>query len=212
MGFTQGTHRNTRRAVWLAVAGLILSLLLVAAVSPSPAEAIQYFGKKPGKWEAEIEIRNGFIRSMHLKLPSNCRDQKRPPGLNLEINRDSKLRLRRYGGFYRESVTRWSKSVLKGPGDRQQGPGIPLVCGLRRLRPMLDRNRGEALLGQVRRPPSPRSSSAGARSLRSGTNRKGESGHIALTFAFSPPQQPGGGRPTPGAVQRVARRFSGWRG
>ncbi len=123
MGFTQGTHRNTRRAVWLAVAGLILSLLLVAAVSPSPAEAIQYFGKKPGKWEAEIEIRNGFIRSMHLKLPSNCRDQKHPPGLNLEINRDSKLRLRRYGGFYRESVTRWSKSVLKGRviGNRVQG-------------------------------------------------------------------------------------------
>jgi len=104
------------------IAATVIALLGFATWSSSVGAAF-YVGGKPGKWRAEAEIENGFIRSMRLTVPSNCRDQETPPGLNLTVELGKKLRIRRHGGFYRETVTRWSKSVLKGRliGNRIKG-------------------------------------------------------------------------------------------
>lgn len=95
------------------ILAVLLSLLVAGFLfSPPGAGATRYEGSKPKAWQAEIVVRGKQIRSLHLVVPSSCRGQEKPS--KLEVNLKSKIRLRKHGGFYRESVTRWSKSVLKG--------------------------------------------------------------------------------------------------
>jgi hypothetical protein len=108
--------RPTLSLIRWIVRSLPLSLLICGALGAQGAQATFYTGHHAGSW-AEIEIRNGFIRSYSLELPSTCRSGSQPSETKpskLTMRTTTKLRIRKHGGFFRESVTRWSKSVLKG--------------------------------------------------------------------------------------------------
>lgn len=118
MPFNERRIRFGRAAI-----GLILTLMAGSLIWVSESAATTYVGESPGRWKARIEIRNDSIRKIHLVVPATCRNQGKSPSRST-LTWDSKgPHLRKYGGFYEESTSRWSKRVLKGRliGDRIQG-------------------------------------------------------------------------------------------
>lgn len=99
---------------------LLLFLFTFGALRVPGADATLYTGHSSGSW-AEIEISSGFIRSYYLKLPSTCRDQTRSSRFTMQAT--AKIRIRKHGGFYRDTRNRWSRTIMKGRviGNRVQG-------------------------------------------------------------------------------------------
>ncbi|MDQ5894752.1 MAG: hypothetical protein QG596_1013 [Actinomycetota bacterium] len=123
MGFV-GTSRISGRSVHAVVACLVLSTMLCAMGWATRAEAALYFGKKEGEWHARILVRDNMIKAVKVSVPSTCSGGS--SRLTWETGwkgQPMNIRIRRFGGFYAESYTRWSKQVFRGRlvGNRLQG-------------------------------------------------------------------------------------------
>ena len=112
-----GGGPQSRQKLTRPIRIVIATVLLTVLVGASGAEAAQYFGKEPGKWSARILVRENRIKAVRIVVPASCRDQDRPSRFTWEVGwkgQPLNLKLRKHGGFFRESYTRWSKHVFKG--------------------------------------------------------------------------------------------------
>ena len=122
--YLEGASRSSGRPVRLKIVCLVLVTLLCSAVWAARSEATLYLGKKEGQWHARILVRDNMIKAVKVSVPSTCNDS--PSRLTWETGwkgQPMNIRIRRYGGFYAETYTRWSKQVFRGRlvGNRFQG-------------------------------------------------------------------------------------------